>query len=72
MFWNKKREKEKKTYDAEKYRPVLRCSICNGEQVAGFRNLETGKFEETALIRSEKELQEFMEQYGLKQIEKEY
>ncbi len=71
MFW-KKKEKEKKTFDASQYKPVLRCSICNGEQVAGFKNLQTGKFEEAALIRSEHELKEFMELYGLEQIEKEY
>lgn len=71
MLWRKK-EKEKKTFDAENYKPVLRCSICNGEQVAGFRNLQTGKFEEVTLIRSEQELEEFLKQYGLEQIEKEY
>lgn len=72
MFWSRKKANEKKTYDAENYRPVLRCSICNGEQVAGFKNLQTGKFEEAALIRSERDLQEFLRQYGLEHIEKEY
>ncbi len=72
MFGRKKAKAEKRTFDAEHYRPVLRCSICNGEQVAGFKNLETGKFEEAALIRGERELVEFMEQYGLERIDKEY
>ena len=35
---------EKRTYDKEKLKPVLKCSICNGEQVAGFKNRQTGKF----------------------------
>ena len=72
MFGRKKTKPEKKTFDAEHYRPVLRCSICNGEQVAGFKNLQTGKFEEAAMIRGERELAEFMEQYGLDHIDKEY
>ncbi len=67
-----KQETERKTFDAQHYRPVLRCSICNGEQVAGFKDLETGRFEEVTLIRGERELREFMEQYGLEHIDKEY
>ena len=66
------KKKEKKTFDAQNYKPVLHCSICNGEQVAGFKNLQTGKFEEEALIRSEQDLADFLEKYGLEQIEKEY
>lgn len=62
----------KKEYDRENLRPVLKCSICNGEQVAGFKNLRTGKFEEIALIRDQKELREFMETYDISEIEKEY
>ena len=72
MFGKKKAKQEKKTYDAQHYKPVLRCSICNGEQVAGFKNLATGKFEEAALIRNERELAAFLEEYGLDHIEKEY
>ena len=66
------KKKEKRTYDTQRCKPVLKCSICNGEQVAGFRDLKTGKFEEVALIRSGRELQEFLELYGLDHIEKEY
>ena len=36
---------EKKEYDRENLRPLLRCSICTGEQVAGFKNRHTGKFD---------------------------
>ena len=72
-----KREKkaeglEEKSFDREKQIPVLRCSICNGEQVAGFKDRETGKFPEAAFIRNEKELKEFMEIYGIEKITKEY
>lgn len=59
-------------YDKETHKPVLKCSICNGEQVAGFKNLQTGKFDEIMLIRSESDLQEFKERYGVSEISKEY
>lgn len=60
------------TYDQREWKAVLRCSICNGEQVAGFKNLRTGKFEEIMLIRDEAALREFKERYGVNEIIKEY
>ena len=60
------------SFDREIYKPVLRCSICTGEQVAGFKNLNTGRFEEVALIKNEKDLTEFMNRYGISEISKEY
>lgn len=63
---------KKKTYDKENFRPVLHCSICNGEQVAGFKNIHTGKFEEVTLIRSNRELDDFMKLYDISTITKEY
>lgn len=63
---------EKKTYDREKQKPVLRCSICTGEQVAGFRELATGRFHEVTLIRNDRDLQQFLDTYGLTEITKEY
>ena len=35
-----------KTYDKENKKPVIKASICNGEQVAGFKDIRTGKIEE--------------------------
>ena len=35
-----------KAYDKENKKPVIKASICNGEQVAGFKNIHTGKIEE--------------------------
>lgn len=72
MIFKKKNSSKTVSYDREKYKPVLKCSICNGEQVAGFKNLQTGKFEEIMLIRNETELEEFKEKYGISQILKEY
>ncbi len=62
----------KKEYNKENQRPILHCSICNGEQIAGFKDIHTGKFDEVMLIRSEDDLEYFKQQYGVDEIEKEY
>ncbi len=59
-------------YDREVQQPVLKCSICNGEQVAGFKDLRTGKFEEVMLIRNQSDLQEFMERCMVSTLPKVY
>ena len=61
-----------KTYDPNHQKPVLKTSICTGEQVAGFQNVHTGKFQEVMLIRNASDLQEFLDSYGLQDIEKIY
>ena len=53
------------SYDREKKEPALRCSICTGEQVAGFWDLEARWFEEVMLIRGDADLQEFRRIYGI-------
>lgn len=62
------------TYDKNTKKPVLKCSICNGEQVAGFKDLRTGKFSEIMLIRNSKDLDEFLGKYDIspKEVTKEY
>lgn len=68
-----KKKIETKNYDKENKRPVLKCSICNGEQVAGFKDIRTGKFEEIMFIKSEKDLELFKRQYDIDEdIIKEY
>ena len=59
-------------YDPSTQKPILRCSICTGEQVAGFRDLQTGKFTDIMLIRNEKGLEQFKETYGIDTVTKEY
>lgn len=68
----KKKTAAANPYDQREWKAVLRCSICNGEQVAGFKNIRTGKFEEIMLIRDEVELREFKERYDVSEISKEY
>ena len=71
-LFKKKKTVELLPYDREKEYPVLRCSICNGEQVAGFKDRESGRFREITLIRSQSELELFMKQCGVSSIAKEY
>lgn len=59
-------------YDRERQKPVLRCSICTGEQVAGFKDIHTGKFEEVMLVRNDRELEEFKKRYGIQEVTREY
>ena len=62
-----------KSYDKENKRPVIKASICNGEQVAGFKDIHTGKIEEVMLIRSQADLGDFKAMYGIDEaITKEY
>lgn len=62
----------KQEYDKENQKPVIKCSICTGEQVAGFKDIHTGKFQEVMLIKGEKDLQTFREMYDLADVSKEY
>lgn len=59
-------------YDPAKQKAVIRCSICTGEQVAGFQDVHSGKFEEVMLIRDQEDLRHFKEQYGVGEIMKIY
>lgn len=61
------------TYDKENKKPVIKSSICNGEQVAGFKDIQTGKIEEVMLIKSQADLEKFKVMYGInEEITKEY
>lgn len=61
------------SYDKENKKPVIKASICNGEQVAGFKDIHTGKIEEVMLIKSPADLENFKTIYGIdEEIAKEY
>ena len=47
--------------------PVIRSSICTGEQVAGFRDPVSGKFDELMLIRDSHDLAEFLSLYQVEE-----
>ena len=60
------------SFNSDKQIAVVRCSICTGEQVAGFKNKEDGHFTEVMLIRGPKDLEEFKKIYKISEIRKEY
>ncbi len=65
MFEFLKKKKPVSPYDREKKIPVIRSSICTGEQVAGFKDRATGQFQEVMLIRSDADLQEYLRFYAV-------
>jgi len=72
MFGKKKDFRPQVEFDRENQKAVLKCSICNGEQVAGFKDIHTGKFTEVMVIRNRADLGRFQEMYDLAAVEKEY
>lgn len=56
-------------YDKSGKIPTIRASICTGEQVAGFKDPVSGKFEEMMLIRDSGDLSEFLRQYQVEESE---
>lgn len=52
-------------FPPEQYEPVLRCSICTGEQVACMRERASGRMREIMLIRDAEDLERFRRSYGV-------
>ena len=63
MFGRKKQEK--RSYDPQQEKPVIRKSICTGDMTAGFKDLHSGTYHDVMLIRGEADLQKFMEMYDI-------
>lgn len=51
---------------------VIKSSICTGEKVAGFKNIDDGHFTEVMVIRTVKDEEMFKQVYGISEIKKEY
>lgn len=61
------------SYNKEAQKPVIKSSICTGEQVAGFKDIHNGKVEEVMLIKSPEDIDKFKIMYGInEEISKEY
>ncbi len=61
------------SYDKDSKRPVIKASICTGEQVAGFKDIHTGKIEDIMLVKTSADIEKFKEMYGIEgNIDKEY
>ena len=72
-LFSRKTRKQAQSYDPAVRKPVIRCSICTGEQVAGFLDKRTGKFEEISLLIEPKDLENFKKMYGITgEVEKFY
>ena len=71
-LFGKKKTETKFEYDPNRHKAVLKCSICNGEQVAGFKDTQSGHFCEVTSIRNGQDLDSFMEMYNLSSVTKEY
>lgn len=69
FHFGKEKLTQKESYDRENKIPIIRASICTGEQVAGFKDLRTGQFEEIMLITSEADKNIFLERYGIEPSE---
>ena len=67
-FFNRKPEPE--PFDREHLTPVIRCSICTGERVAGFLDRRTGRIREIMLIRNDADVRTFCERFGLSELPK--
>lgn len=68
-----KKKHTQHSYDKQNKKPVIKASICNGEQVAGFKDIYTGKIEEVMLIKTPADLENFKAIYGIEgEITKEY
>ena len=68
MFGRRKKQTTP-PYDKAGKVPVIRSSICTGEQVAGFKDSVSGKFDELMLIRNGSDLAEFLSQYQIDENE---
>ncbi len=68
-MFGKRKKRTVPPYDKTGKIPVIRSSICSGEQVAGFKDTASGKFHEIMLIRDSRDLKEFLSQYQVAESE---
>ncbi|MDE7220893.1 MAG: aspartate dehydrogenase [Oscillospiraceae bacterium] len=68
-MFGKRKKRTRPDFDTAGKIPVIRSSICTGEQVAGFRDEASGRFQEVMLLRSGEDLREFLELYGIRETE---
>ena len=64
--------KETSPFDPQKQYAVIRSSICTGEKVAGFKNIEDGHFTEVMLIKTSEDEKRFKKIYDIETVKKEY
>lgn len=52
-------------YDKANCKPVICSNAAGGKQVAGFKDVRTGKFTEVMPIRNSRDMDEFLETYDI-------
>ena len=65
MSFFKKKNKDIPHISLEQSIPVIRCSICTGEQVLCIKDRQTGKITELMLIKTPSDLFAFCEANGI-------
>ncbi len=65
MLFAKRIHHEPRPWNSAKHTPAIRCSICTGEQEAGFIDRETGAFTAVMLLQNESDLDSFRATYRL-------
>ena len=65
MSFFKKKNKDIPHISLEQSIPVIKCSICTGEQVLCSKDRQTGEMTELMLIRNPSELSAFCEANGI-------
>ena len=68
------RKKEYPKMPQGDFDPVVRCSICTGEQVICAKNRDTGEMHELMLVRTPSDIEDFCAANGIdvKEVRKEY
>lgn len=56
---------KKESFDRANERPVIRSSICTGEKVAGFKDVNTGKFRDVMMIADQKDMDLFLNKFDI-------
>lgn len=64
-FFSKRKAMEYPVFPEGDHEPVLRCSICTGEQTLCYRDRQTGKLHDLMLVRDPADLDGFCRQNGL-------
>lgn len=59
-------------FNPEKQYAIIRSSICTGEKVAGFKNIEDGHFTEVMLIKTSDDEKRFKKIYNIESVKQEY
>ena len=63
---------QKIVYDRQREVPAVKSSICTGEKTAGFLEVNTGKYRDVMLIRSDADIELFKKACGTDEVRKIY